>query len=393
MIERMKLTDALVRKLEAPEAGTPEFRKGYVLVADADSPLRVRVTNAGVRSFIVEYRIRRRERSYTIGRCDVWDLRAARDEAKRIVRQAHDGADPLADRDAPTVEKLARKFTEEVLPSLRPTTQADYRLIVEREILPALGKLRVTDVTLQDIERLHRKISERAPYQANRVAAVVSALFAKAIRWKMAKENPARGLERNPEHSRARYLANGETSRLLEALDRYRDQTVADLLRVMLYTGCRRGEAMTMKWADIVDGTWSKPYSATKQKRAHIVPLSPAVQVILARQPRTGELVFPSTTTEWRGRIRRAWDAITRDAKIEGLRLHDLRHSFASTLVNAGLSLSVIGGMLGHSRVTTTSRYAHLFKGTLQSAADRAAELIDAERNPSASVTPLKRGA
>src|SRR5262249_60166020 len=114
---------------------------------------------------------------------------------------------------------------------------------------------------------------------------------------------------------------------------------------------------------------------------------------IIARQPRTDERVFPGSLVAWRGRLRRAWTKVCKDAGIANMRLHDLRHSYASTLANMGVSLQVVGKLLGHSKATTTQRYAHLYDETLRVATDRAGEAITASRNPPAPVVPIKRGA
>jgi integrase len=343
----------------------------------------------------VEYRIRRRERSYTLGRVEAWDLKAAREEARRIVRQTHDGVDPLADRDAPTVAKMAEKYVAEELPKLRPSSRADYERIVKIEIVPALGKLRCTDVTTDDVARLHRKITERAPYRANRVKAVLSAMFNVALRqWRWVKENPCRSVRSNAEHGRERFLQNGEVARLLEAFDRLDDQTTADMLRLLLLTGARRNEIVMMQQEHVIDGVWTRPATATKQKKASRIPLSAQAQVILARQPWTGSgPVFPGSPVAWRGRLRRAWDAVCRDAGITGMRLHDLRHSYASTLANMGVSLQVVGKLLGHSKMTTTQRYSHLYDETLRVATERAGDALSAARNSPAKIMPIKKGA
>src|SRR5262249_56545924 len=108
---------------------------------------------------------------------------------------------------------------------------------------------------------------------------------------------------------------------------------------------------------------------------------------------RAGEFVFPGSTTQHRGRLRRAWEAICKDAGITNMRLHDLRHSYASVLANMGVSLQVVGKLLGHSKATTTQRYSHLYDETLRVATDRAGEAITASRNPPAPAPPIKRGA
>jgi integrase len=387
---KIRLTDAIARKLPPPEPGTAAHKRGYEIYRDEDSPLQVRATKASVRSYVVDYRIRRRERSYTIGRVENGRCPAAREAARRIHRQAKDGVDPLADRDAKTVKQMCERYAEERFDELRESTRKDYRGIIDKEILPVLGQLKVVDVLDDDVAQLHRKIVKRgAPYRANRALAVLSSMFALAIRpWHWCTVNPCKGVKRAPEHPRERFLENGELGRLLDALAEYEDQQVADVLRMAMLTGARISEITSMRLADIRGSTWVKPHGLTKQRKEHAVPLTPPVLELLARQPQDGDQVFPGSAGRWRNRLYRAWRALRRTAELGDLRVHDLRHNYASTLVNAGYSLPVIGALLGHSKAATTQRYSHLYRGTLAEAANRAASAIAAAGKPAAEPEP-----
>ena len=151
-----------------------------------------------------------------------------------------------------------------------------------------------------------------------------------------------------------------------------------------------------MRWEDVEDGTWSKPPSSTKQKEHHQVPLSaPALQLlsnIRKRQRPRAPFVFPGDgATGHRVELKKNWALITKAASIEGLRIHDLRHSYASQLVSGGASLPLIGALLGHSNPITTSRYAHLFNDPLRKAAEQVGAVIAAAGKPVKSVLKLKR--
>lgn len=302
------------------------------------------------------------------------DTGAARIEARRLKRQIDEGGDPLADieaeREAPTVTDLCTRFVEEYLPRNRPGTALNYTILLDRYVKPHFGlHTKVAEVRFEDIDALHRKITRAgSPYAANRTVAMLSRMFNLSIRWGMRDRNPCRGIERNPENKRKRYLSGEELTRLTTALAAYSDRDIANIFRLLLLTGARRGEVLAMQWADIDLGTgiWIKPGSTTKQKTDHTVPLSaPARQLLAeirerqtARRRVLGEYVFPGAgNTGHVVEIKKAWHSLCKAANINGLRIHDLRHSFASQLASGGASLPLIGALLGHSQPATTARY------------------------------------
>lgn len=389
-----RLTDQLVRRLPAPTKGSA------VTWDEAVKGFGVCVTAAGSKSFVVNYRRKTdgRERRIVVGAYPDWGVAAAREEAKRLKRQVDGGGDPLgtlqAGRAAPTVADLCARFIDEYLPRKRPSTQKSYRQQIASEILPAIGRLKVANVSFDDIDELHREISRRAPYRANRVIALASRIFSMAIKWKMRPDhiNPCKGIERNQEAKRRRYLSADELARLIAALDKLRDRQSADIIRMLLLTGARRGEVLQACWDDIDlrAGIWSKPGATTKQKTEHRVPLSDAAAQLLTdirqRAAIKSDWVFPSNGSH-RLDVKDAWASLCREANISGLRLHDLRHVFASVLASAGLSLPVIGALLGHTTANTTQRYAHLFDDPLRAATERASAIITGKA--SAEIVPL----
>jgi integrase len=385
-----KLTDTLIKRLPVPA-------EGYSITWDAQvAGFGARVTAAGARSFILNYRTRLgRARRFTIGAFPNWSTGAARDEARRLKMQIDRGGDPLGDlraeREAPTVNDLCDRFIAEYLPRKKPSTRHGYRLQIDNVIKPALGRLKAAEVTFSDIDGLHRKISARGtPYRANRVIATLSRMFSMAVKWRMRADNPCKGIERNTEHKRQRYLSADELARLTAALNEYSDQQSADIIRLLLLTGARRGEVLAAVWADIdLDaGVWHKPGSATKQKTTHSVPLSEAARRLLLsiRESSDAAWVFPANGSHRRD-VKDAWAAICKAAHIKGARLHDLRHTYASVLASAGLSLPVIGALLGHATPVTTARYAHLFDDPLRAATERASAIISG--TDSAEIVPL----
>jgi integrase len=388
------LTDKLVPLLPAPPAGNRIAYDGAV------KGFGCRVTAAGARAFILSYRTRPegRSRRYTIGSYPDWSTGAARDEARRLKRAIDGGADPVGDlqatRRAPTVDDLCTRFAEDHLGQIKPSTADDYKARIHR-IRPRLGKHKVAAVTFADVQDLHRwETRKRGMYTANRTVAMLSRMFGLAVRWKWRADNPAKGIERNQEHARQRYLSNEELARFMAVLAADKDQQAANILRLLLLTGARKSEALTAKWADLdlTSGIWIKPHARTKQKKTHRIPLSAPARMLLAGIERDGsEFVFPGRYGGCRASVEKAWKRICKATKITGLRVHDLRHSYASHLASAGIGLHVIGALLGHSNPTTTARYSHLMDDPLRAATERAGAIITGK--PSAEIRPLKGGA
>jgi integrase len=395
---KQHLTDAVVRRLPIPARGS------WITLDDEVTGFGARVTANDARSYVIRYTTKAgRERTYTIGDASVWRCTAARDKAKELRRQVEDGGDPLADieaeRAAPTVAELIERFRAEHIVRKRPSTRHDYDGILQRHIEPFFGAhTKVADVTFADVDALHRKITKSgATYTANRTVAVLSKAFSLAIRWGWRETSPAKGIERNREYSRRRYLSGEELVRLVKALAEHGDRQAADVFRLLLLTGARRGEVLSMRWSSVEDGVWSKLPSSTKQREHHQVPLSaPAIQLladIRKRQRPRSEWVFPGDgATGHLVEVKKSWAAVTKAAGIEGLRIHDLRHSYASQLVSGGASLALVGALLGHSNPLTTARYSHLFRDPLKAATEKVGAVIAAAGMPAMPVVPLKRG-
>jgi integrase len=400
---------ATVSRLPRPAAGNK------IYYDDAVPGFGCRVTAAGHRSFVLNYRTRHgRERRYTIGDAGLgeggWTVGAARMRARELRRQIDDGGDPLAEieaeREAPTMADLANRFEQEHLPRKRASTAGEYRRMIRTYIAPSLGSLKVADLAFADVERLHSKITAAGhPYRANRTLAVLGKMCSLAIRWGYRETNPCKGIERNYEVKRKRYLSGDELGRLVEALTKHPDQNAANVFRLLLLTGARRGEVLSMRWADVdlTAGIWTKPASVTKQKEEHSIPLAAPARLLLSeiRERQTSkkkplpEYVFPGNgDAQHIVNIKRAWRTLTKAAGITGLRIHDLRHSFASQLVSSGASLPLVGALLGHSNPTTTHRYSHLFDDPQRKAVESVGAVIMAagRRAPEPELIRPKRG-
>jgi integrase len=392
-----KLTDSIVKKLPAPATGNK-------LTFDSEvTGFGARVTAGGARAFILNYRTRSGlQRRYTLGSFPDWGTAAARDEAKRLKREIEHGADPVhelkAERGAPTMLDLFERYMSDHAPKKRERTRRDDEGIWNQVLAhPGLKHMKVAEVTYSDMDGLHRKITKAGkPIRANRTIEVVSKAFNLSIKWGWRPNNPCKGIEQNQETPRTRYMTPEELERLTKALAEYRDQAVANAVRLLLLTGARRGEVLGATWDqfDLTEGVWTKPGSTTKQKTVHRVPLSaPAWQLLVKMHDASeSEYLFPG----YRGAahladLKEVWPKICKAAHIKNLRLHDLRHSYASVLASSGQSLLIIGKLLGHSRPETTQRYAHLLDDPLRAATNTAGAVITGK--PEAEVVPFKKGA
>jgi integrase len=385
----MKLTDRLLRSLPLPEQGNK------VTYDDAVKGFGCRVTKAGARSFVLNYRrkLDRRERRLTIGSFPDWSTAAAREEAKRLKREIDGGADPVGEleegRAAATVAALCEKFEQDYIPRKRPSTQRVYRQQIAADILPALGRMKVSMVTQHDVDAFHQKLSARAPTHANRTLAVLSKMFSLAVRWRWRTDNPCRGIERNQENKRHRYLTAAEMVRLTTALAKLADQQAANVVRLLLLTGARRGELLAARWnnIDLVGRVWTKPAATTKQADVHRVPLSRAACRLLSQMRKQAatdaDWLFPANGGGHRAHINAAWDLLRKAAGIPDVHLHDLRHTYASMLASAGQSLPIIGALLGHTNPTTTHRYLHLFDDPLRKATESVGAIVSMGGNSS----------
>ena len=244
------------------------------------------------------------------------------------------------------------------MPRVRPSTRLDYRQQVAVDILPALGRMKVAAVTHADVDAFHHKISARAPTHANRVLACLSKMFSLASVGAGAPTTPARASSAIRRTS-ARYLSGAELARLTAALAELRDQGAANAVRLLLLTGARRGELLAARWADfdLDAGVWVKPGATTKQKtsigcryRRRRVGCSPRCSAL-----RSASDLFPARFTPHRLDIDDAWGVLRKTADIPDVRLHDLRHTYAIVLASSGLSLPIIGALLGPYRPPTTT--------------------------------------
>jgi integrase len=363
----------------------------------------VRITSAGAVAFILDYRFRRRKRRYTIGRSPELSATAARDEALLLLRGIRNGIDPLEKRQQdlaePTMADLAAEYLSRYAKKeKRAGSVRNDKGMLANIILPRFGSLRVDAVNQRYIETLHASM-EPTPYHANRVLSLLSRMFSLAVKWEHRADNPVHGITRFDEPIKERWLPKEELRRFSDALDAYHDQDAADALRLLMLTGAREQEALGAEWPqfDLTRGEWTKPAHCTKENKIAHVPLNDYALALLrkmhAKSGGNGPL-FPGRGGRARVTIRRPFIQVCKAAglaepySVKGkrrtitryrptLRVHDLRHSFASHLVSDGVSLELVGKLMGHTVPSTTQRYAHYSDEALRAATNRFGKVLD----------------
>jgi integrase len=270
-------------------------------------------------------------------------------------------------------------MAEHVRPKLKALTATEYQRTARLHILPRLGRRPIGELKRQDIARLHHELADK-PYQANRTLALLSKFFGWAEKHGLRPDgsNPCRHVEKYREGRRERFLSQAELGRLGDALrEAEQDKTcspwVIAAIRLLTLTGARRNEILTLQWDHVSEehGCLMLPDSKTGRKA---VRLSPPSLAVLHDIPRLEEGNPYVICGEKAGRhlvnIEQPWRRIRKAAQLDDVRLHDLRHSFASVAASGGQSLVIIGKMLGHSQPATTARYAHLADDPVKAASD-----------------------
>ena len=420
-----RITKRTVDKLQAKDVE-------FMLWDDTVCGFGVRVRPTGAKSYVVVYRAGAGRgapvRRYTIAAVGKITPERARARAKIILGAVARGDDPASqkarERGTPTVAELADRFMADHVGAKRKVGTAEfYRDILDRIVKPALGTAKSDKLTRLQVGRLHSLLS-KTPFQANRVLAVIGSMYAFGGRAGIVPEgtNPARGIDKFKESRRERFLTGEELERLGRAVREaettgipwtvdetnptakhvpkaHRSTPIAPsavaALRLLLFTGCRLREILNLRWehVDMERGCLFLPDS--KSGRKTVILNAPALSVLNVLE-RVGPYVVPGDDPERpRHDLKRPWDAVTKRAGLAGVRLHDLRHTYASFGAGGGLGLPIIGRLLGHAQAATTARYAHLDNDPLRSASEAIAGRIAAalEGNRIAAVSPLRKRA
>jgi integrase len=384
-------------------------------VWDAKLPgFGVRVRPSGAMSYIVVYRAGSGRgapfRRFTVAAVGKTTPDNARQRAKTILGAVAHGRDPASEkaseRGVPTISELADRFmAQHVEPKRKPGTVAFYRHVLENLVKPELGAAKADKVSRAAISKMHAKL-RATPFQANRMLAVVGSMYTFAARAGVLPEgmNPARRIEQFQEHRRERFLTAEELERLGVAIREAESTGIpwdvdeakpnakhlpkkknrftrispyaTAAIRLLLFTGCRLREILDLKWkhVDIERGLLFLPDSKTGRKT--VVLNAPALTVLTGLE-RNGAYVIPGDGLENpRADLKRPWGAVSKGAGLEGVRIHDLRHTYASFGAGGGLGLPIIGKLLGHTQSATTARYAHLDNDPLRRASESIAGRI-----------------
>lgn len=371
-VHRVKLTKRVV------EGYSPDPSR-RILVWDTEIiGFCVRIYPTGRKTYFFKYRNLYRENKFIkIGVHGNITTEHARDKARHLALRVSSGEDPsqeeVVSKFLPTMKDLSEKYLElHAAVNKRPkSVQEDKSML--KHILKEFGNYRVKDITLQDIQTLHARL-KKTPIRANRIVALLHKMFELAIQWQWRESNPASHIKKYQENKRTRWLQDDEMRRLQKALDEYSDQKVANMIRLILLTGARKHEIMEARWDqfDLERAVWTLEAHTTKQKKFEQYPLSPPALVILKKMKAekiSSPFVFPGKDPEKPVTdIKRSWTTLKKMANIKDCTIHDLRHTYASHLVSSGLSLSVVGKLLGHTQASTTQRYAHLADEPLREA-------------------------
>ena len=346
----------------------------------------VRVHPSGRKVFIVKTRYGGRVIKMTIGPHGAVSPAYARVRAAEIVTDARAGKNPAGRRSrALTMRDLGKRFLNDYVPDhCKPSTAEEYRRSVKLFIDPRIGNLRVPDVQRSHIAALHHDMRE-TPYQANRTLGVLSKIFNLAELWELRPDgsNPCRHVKRFKEEKRERFLSDQEYQRLgstLREIEAEGLETTSAIaaIRLLMLTGCRLSEIQKLRWehVDLDAGELRLPDTKTGAKVVHVG--DPAIAVLrgIDRQEDGPWVIAGRKPGNHLTDLQHPWRRIRARAGLEDVRIHDLRHSFASGGLLVGEGLPMIGKLLGHTQVQTTARYAHLANDPVKSAANRIASRI-----------------
>lgn len=373
------------RALDALPACPPESASKADEYTDTEMP-GLKATVSKTRQIVMyhRYTINGVKRAERIGAYPGISIAEARQKVQENRAVLDRGGDPQENSDRakamPTFAEYAQEFLSFVKQYKRSADADESKLRIY--LIPHFGARRLCDITLRDIQTYHAKMTETlAPSTANRHLALLSKMFSLALQWDRVTKNPCIGIKKFKEdNQQQRFLSPDEIARLYQALDADYNKVAANALKLLLLTGCRREEVLQAKWEDISleTGTWFLPKGKTGSR---YVQVNGAAKALLESIVRTDSpYVFPGHDDPINSPLnnpRKCFTRVLKAAGIEHIRIHDLRHSHASILVNQGVSLFMVQKILGHSSPKTTQRYAHLSDSSLRAASETVSAAID----------------
>lgn len=371
---KINLTDTFIKTIK-PEKNNKRYYDTQII------GFGVVITPNNVKSFIYRYKFEGKEKLTTIGKVGFLTTAQAREKALELKSSLIKGVDLKAEEaKSITFKELADIYLKKA--DIRSKTITDYNNYLKLYLLPKFGKKPINEIKKVDIENFHKSLSN-IKVTANRCLQLISSLFNYAVKMEILDKNPAQYIKKFQELKKERYLSEKELDLLLDFLQKS-NKLQAKLVRLIFFTGARRGEIFGATWNDfdLKNKTWHKKAFQVKQKKDSYIPLNDeAINILKGLKEKIGEFqiednigigekyVFVNYRTKKPlNNISKFWRTLKKETKINDLRIHDLRHNFASMLINKGVSLEVIGKLLGHSNIATTQRYAHLVHDSLKNA-------------------------
>ena len=374
--ERMRLSDAAVARHRPRE-------REYTVWDTRIAGLGVRVRPSGGRSWIFLRKTGGGTRRIFLGQAELKTVEEVRRECHALAAEpgSEDKPDEIRHAVPSFRDFVAGTWKEAHCDRYKPSTQRGVRSILAGQLLPAFGSKPLDRISPTQVRRWFDTYSRTAPGGANRALDLVRQIMNVAVACSHIDTNPARGVKRNRRAALTRFLSREEIARLHRVLDRQTRKSSrqqADVIRLLLLTGCRKGEILRLRWSAVQDDILVLADSKTGPRT---VPLNTQARRILERQPRgASSFVFPSPRdlARPRGPNLPLWYPVRREAGIEDVRLHDLRHTHASHAIMNGVPVPVVSRLLGHSNVSMTLRYAHLGDRDVEAAAERVGQSIAA---------------
>ena len=371
MARKVKLTDSRIGKLKAEDVE-------YMVWDTRIAGFGVRVRPTGHKSYVYHRHAEGRSRKFTLGPVALGSVDEARRDCMEVWERMQSGERPecVDDSEAPLFRDfVAGPWRAACFEPCKQSTKTSKDWALNNQLLPVFGALPLDKIDRTGVIRWFEGYSTTAPGGANSALLVFRQIMNHAISRGHIKTNPTRGVKRNPRPKLTRFLSREEIGRLHEVLDGYEPRRPSckvqvDIIRLLLLTGCRAGEMLKLRWREVNNDTLELEDSKTGPRQ---VLLSPDARAVIERQPRSGSpWVFPSPMNPAQPRVDLSlWKKVRKLAGIEDVRLHDLRHTFASQAAMQGIPLPVVARLLGHAQVQMTLRYAHVSDRDVEAAAER----------------------
>lgn len=372
-----KITKRLVEALE------PEKEEYFVW----DSELKgfaLKVTPKGKRVYMLYYRTKdHRQRKPSIGVHGQITCDQARNIAQEWLFEVSKGKDPSIEKQTKRQSLTITELSERYLTEYAEVHKKDFSILndklhLKNHILPAIGKLKLLSITSQDIAEFHKNLKHK-PIAANRCIALISKMLNLAEKWGLRSdvEQLCKHIDKYPENKREKFLSMQEIERLFDVLREVENnktelKSSINAIKLLLLTGCRLSEILTLKWEyiDVDHMRMNFPDSKTGKKTVYISPNVVEILNQVERFENNPYVIYGTVEGSHLINLQKPWRRIRAKAGLDDVRIHDLRHSFASIGAASGLSLQIIGALLGHTQTQTTARYAHLLGDPLRNAAN-----------------------